>query len=240
MRNSRDPRFAAGTDRKSRRDEAWFVSRPDRIALWAFVMTLLLAIFAAVSSAHGASGGVAQVAPDTSATSSQAGCQPLRLGARILRLGDCGNDVTTLNWILKAEANGAPVELSDQFESPTESAVRTLQRRSGLREDGIVDGDTRTVLKQGMDKSIATWYGPGFYGSETACGVTLHRRTVGVANRTLPCGTKVTVSYGGEFIRTRVIDRGPYANNADWDLTYGAAQRLGFETTDKVRTAAIK
>src|ERR1035437_11049216 len=45
--------------------------------------------------------------------------------------------------------------------------------------------------------AIATWFGPGFYGSKTACGQTLTRSVVGVANRTLPCGTLVKVTYGG-------------------------------------------
>ena len=37
-----------------------------------------------------------------------------------------------------------------------------------------------------------SWYGPGMYGSRTACGVTLTKSVMGVASRTLPCGTKVT------------------------------------------------
>ena len=36
-----------------------------------------------------------------------------------------------------------------------------------------------------------------------------------------------------------MIDRGPFANGAKWDLTQAAAERLGFETTDEVRVAAI-
>ncbi len=44
---------------------------------------------------------------------------------------------------------------------------------------------------------IATWFGPGFYGKQTACGQTLTPSVVGVANRTLPCGTLIKVSYAG-------------------------------------------
>lgn len=36
-----------------------------------------------------------------------------------------------------------------------------------------------------------SWYGSGFYGQRTACGQTLTKTLVGVANRTLPCGTLV-------------------------------------------------
>jgi peptidoglycan lytic transglycosylase len=75
--------------------------------------------------------------------------------------------------------------------------------------------------------SIATWYGDGSWGSKTACGVTLRRTTLGTANRTLPCGTRVAVYYGGKMIIVPVIDRGPYANHADWDLTLATSQKLG-------------
>jgi peptidoglycan lytic transglycosylase len=79
--------------------------------------------------------------------------------------------------------------------------------------------------------SVATLYGPGFYGRRTACGTILRRQTVGVANRTLPCGTPVAIYYGGHTITVPVIDRGPYANGADWDLTMAAGRALGMQST---------
>src|SRR5438128_932165 len=45
--------------------------------------------------------------------------------------------------------------------------------------------------------SMATWFGPGFYGQRTACGQVLTPAVVGVAHRSLPCGTLVKVSYRG-------------------------------------------
>jgi len=74
--------------------------------------------------------------------------------------------------------------------------------------------------------TIATWYGPGFFGRKMACGHTLTQRTLGVANRTLPCGTQVALAYGGRKIIVPVVDRGPYANHAHWDLTYRTAKIL--------------
>src|SRR5437764_13236934 len=47
---------------------------------------------------------------------------------------------------------------------------------------------------------IATWFGPGFYGKQTACGQVLTPAVIGVAHRTLPCGTLVRVSYAGRSI----------------------------------------
>jgi rare lipoprotein A len=88
-----------------------------------------------------------------------------------------------------------------------------------------------------MDRSIATWYGPGLWGNKTACGQTLRRKTVGVAHRKLPCGTEVTILYKGNYLTTEVIDRGPFANDADWDLTQAAARELDFTETDTIRTS---
>ena len=90
-----------------------------------------------------------------------------------------------------------------------------------------------------MPKKRATWYGPGFFGNRTACGERLRRNTVGVAHKKLPCGSKVVVRYKGSYLRTQVIDRGPYAHGAKWDLTQKAARLLDFEVTDKVRAAKV-
>jgi rare lipoprotein A len=88
--------------------------------------------------------------------------------------------------------------------------------------------------------ALATWFGPGFYGHRTACGQTLTPAVVGVANRTLPCGTLVKVSYKGRRVTLPVIDRGPYAHNgADWDLTTEAAHALGMEDTARIGARVV-
>ena len=87
--------------------------------------------------------------------------------------------------------------------------------------------------------TLASWFGPGFYGHKTACGQTLTPTVVGVANRTLPCGTLVKVTYKGHHLTVPVLDRGPYAKGVDWDLTAGAAQALGLQETVKVGTRVV-
>jgi rare lipoprotein A len=87
---------------------------------------------------------------------------------------------------------------------------------------------------------IATWFGPGFYGRRTACGQTLTPGVVGVANRTLPCGTLVKVTYSTHTLTVPVLDRGPYSHiGADWDLTAGAAQALGITETVRIRARVV-
>jgi rare lipoprotein A len=86
--------------------------------------------------------------------------------------------------------------------------------------------------------AIATVYG-GPWGSTTACGEKLHRSTIGVANRTLPCGTKVSIYFKGRTMVVPVIDRGPYANHADWDLTTATARAMHMNGTENIGAAAI-
>jgi hypothetical protein len=86
----------------------------------------------------------------------------------------------------------------------------------------------------------ATWYGPGFFGHQTACGQTLREDTLGVAHRTLPCGTKVALFYGGRTQVVEVIDRGPFSNGADWDLTQATAESLGMSASDTVGAVALR
>ncbi|HLH64094.1 MAG TPA: septal ring lytic transglycosylase RlpA family protein [Solirubrobacteraceae bacterium] len=88
-------------------------------------------------------------------------------------------------------------------------------------------------------RAFATLYGPGLYGRLTACGERLRRTTIGVANRTLPCGTQVAIYYRGESLTVPVIDRGPYANGADWDLTVATARALGLEGNAEIGTVAL-
>jgi rare lipoprotein A len=82
--------------------------------------------------------------------------------------------------------------------------------------------------------AIATWYGPGFYGNKTACGMELTEELVGIAHRSLPCGTNVAVRYGSRTLVLPVVDRGPFSVDAKWDLTAAAAEQLGFTHSDRI------
>jgi rare lipoprotein A len=87
--------------------------------------------------------------------------------------------------------------------------------------------------------SLATLYGPGFYGRRTACGQRLRPGTIGVANRTLKCGEDVAIDYNGRTLIVPVIDRGPYANGADWDLTMATGKALGIPGTVKLGAVSL-
>jgi rare lipoprotein A len=80
----------------------------------------------------------------------------------------------------------------------------------------------------------ATWFGPGFYGRHTACGQVMSHALLGVAHRTLPCGTPVAVFFAGKAITVPVVDRGPFANGARYDLTSAVAQAVGMTETSTI------
>jgi rare lipoprotein A len=85
--------------------------------------------------------------------------------------------------------------------------------------------------------SEASWYGPGFYGNRTACGQTLESNTLGVAHKSLPCGTMVRFYYHGYKVTAPVIDRGPYVAGREYDLTAETKSRLHFPSTGTVWSA---
>jgi hypothetical protein len=96
---------------------------------------------------------------------------------------------------------------------------------------------TVTVYKP----ALATWYGPGFFGNQTACGIPLTPDTQGVAHRSLPCGTQVAITYGGRSVVVPVIDRGPYGvAGASWDLTQATALTLGITTTSTIGAVSLR
>jgi hypothetical protein len=79
--------------------------------------------------------------------------------------------------------------------------------------------------------AAASWYGGG---GGLACGGELTGATLGVANKTLPCGTLVTLRYGDHTVRVPVIDRGPYVAGREFDLTEATKRALGFGDTGEV------
>jgi hypothetical protein len=98
-----------------------------------------------------------------------------------------------------------------------------------VRASGIAARHTvlRGAVATVYHEVIASWYGPG---GVTACGEPLGVATMGVANKTLPCGTMVTLRYRGRSVRVPVIDRGPFVPGRDYDLTY--ATRLALRAGD--------
>lgn len=117
-------------------------------------------------------------------------------------------------------------------------ARRSADLRVRFGGDALNSG---TRLKVGrmraFRRSFASWYGPGFYGNRTACGQTFHAGIMGVAHKTLPCGTRLTFRRGTNLVHARVVDRGPFHAGREFDLSPAVKQALGFGSTGPVWVA---
>ncbi|HEY8583335.1 MAG TPA: septal ring lytic transglycosylase RlpA family protein [Capillimicrobium sp.] len=117
--------------------------------------------------------------------------------------------------------------------------IRAVPDRQAASSARSTDPDAPTGSTTVYRRAGATWYGPGFWGRSTACGDTLEPELMGVAHKTLPCGTKVTLFYQGRAVTVTVIDRGPYADGVAWDLTKAASDELGMTEAGRVTLGAL-
>ena len=80
---------------------------------------------------------------------------------------------------------------------------------------------------------MASWYGPGFHGRQTANGETFDMNDLTAAHRTLPFGTRVRVTNEAtdESVVVRINDRGPHARSRVIDLSKEAAEDIGLVST---------
>jgi rare lipoprotein A (peptidoglycan hydrolase) len=100
-----------------------------------------------------------------------------------------------------------------------------------------VNGVTQRIGRlNGYRRAYASWYGPGLYGNHLGCGGRLTPRRLGVAHKTLPCGTKLRLRHRGRSVAVRVIDRGPYVAGREFDLTERTARRLHFRGHGSILT----
>lgn len=97
--------------------------------------------------------------------------------------------------------------------------------------EGAPASSTATTTVSVMRRTVATWYDQA--GSTTACGVDLKKDTLGVAHKSLPCGTVLEFSFRGRSVTAPVIDRGPFVKGVSYDLTIAAARKIGFVSTGR-------
>lgn len=112
----------------------------------------------------------------------------------------------------------------------------TKRLRIAVLKDALARGRTKNKKVHVYRGASASWYGPGLYGNRLACGGTLRPSTLGVAHKRLPCGSKVRLRYHGRGIVVRVIDRGPFVGDREFDLTAATKRKLRFPSLDTVWT----
>jgi rare lipoprotein A len=88
--------------------------------------------------------------------------------------------------------------------------------------------------RQGSYSALAGSSGPAAFGKRTVCGGIIRPATVGVAHPVLACGARIYVSYRDKHVLTRVIDRGPYAQGRQLELTDRLARMLGLSGVRRI------
>jgi rare lipoprotein A (peptidoglycan hydrolase) len=158
----------------------------------------------------------ASTAPGTERTIDPAAFRPLTIDRPIAAV--------TTNLTEQADPASA-ARLSDDTVLLEPGRAVLPSHRPETREPNV---KPTVVAKSAWRTAGYSWYGPGFYGSGTACGQTYSRTILGVANRSLPCGTLVTLQNpaNGRTITVPVIDRGPYVDGRMWDLSRGTCEAL--------------
>jgi hypothetical protein len=207
------------------------------------VVTMALAVLAGIL--HGATGARAMPAPLTptqpaaAAVPAQSG--PVRVHIKIVKRDLNvleGHPAAVLGALHPALAHQR-VLLQDRRGGRWHTVAHTHTGRRGRFQLHYVQRRLTTValrvatptatrrvgLLNAYHEAFASWYGGG---GSLACGGELTSSTLGVASKTLPCGTLVTLRYGDRSVRVPVVDRGPYVPGREFDLTEATKQALGF------------
>jgi hypothetical protein len=225
-----------------------------RIPIRGLAIALSGACLALPSAAFAANGGAAAPTPGSGAPDDSSlglTTRPTLFLGRTLHID--GHDPAAASKTVSVEARkgaGAWLQIAAVAADPSGSFATSWRPASYGQYEvrGVIAGaaqasgtDTSAAPRSVVvyKPATATWYGPGLYGKRTACGQRMTRTLLGVANRRLPCGTQVQIVYGGHTLVAPVIDRGPFAHKAAWDLTAAAAKQLGMKVTSRIGAAPL-
>lgn len=117
----------------------------------------------------------------------------------------------------------------------------------GNKSPYTVLGKTYEVLLESRgysEEGIASWYGEKFHGFRTSSQETYDMYKMTAAHKTLPIPSYVRVTNldNDRSVIVRVNDRGPFHGGRIIDLSWAAAQKLGYASvgTARVRVEAVE
>ena len=186
--------------------------------------------------------------PEGPPSGGRTGRRPGRCGGRTAALTDTQPTPSTPSGhpkltgpasITSAPAKGAPTAAQIRQALVSLQATKRRYQLEHVDTGGAVV-DAADLPPGNWYTSIASFYGAPLFGNGVACGGILHPWTLGVANKTLPCGTKVLFQYGSRAIEVQVIDRGPYIAGREWDLTAATAVALHFPGLGPIRWRLVQ
>ncbi|SDJ87899.1 septal ring lytic transglycosylase RlpA family protein [Microbulbifer yueqingensis] len=129
--------------------------------------------------------------------------------------------------------DSGPPQPVDMLAAPEPTPVREPIGVAGNKSPYTVNGVRYRVLqgvKGYQEQGHASWYGTKFHGRRTANGEVYNMYAMSAAHKTLPLPSyaKVTNLENGRSVIVRVNDRGPFVPGRIIDLSYTAAQKLGY------------
>ena len=141
--------------------------------------------------------------------------------------------------LLPFVASASEIALNKQADA---DFVEELERHKGHYKVGskyTIKGVEYTPSIQPSYKKdgIASWYGPGFHGKDTANVEVYDQNAMTAAHKTLPLPSVVRVTNleNGRSVIVRVNDRGPYADDRIIDMSLKGANKLGFHDNGTAR-----
>ncbi len=144
-----------------------------------------------------------------------------------LALANCSGPATKTSKVdPKYGVAASPLVVSDGSEIP----------RGGGREmvgrSYTIAGRTYTPRRDESysDRGLASWYGPGFHGRQTANGEVFDQHAISAAHTTMPLPSyaRVTNLDNSRSLIVRVNDRGPFHGNRIIDVSKTVAEALDF------------
>jgi len=130
-----------------------------------------------------------------------------------------------LGTVLAATALLAPAMILAGPGLADSSGVRSPQESTEKRS-----ANRPAKVQAEPERGYAAFYSQSLEGHKTACGGTYSSTQLTAAHPKLPCGTKLRVTNlrNGKTVRVTVNDHGPTSGDRIIDLSYAAAQALGF------------
>ncbi|WHI45792.1 septal ring lytic transglycosylase RlpA family protein [Microbulbifer sp. EKSA008] len=131
---------------------------------------------------------------------------------------------------IKDSGPAAPVNMQAAPEPiPVREPIGDAGNKSPYKVNGVTYR-VRNDVKGYKEVGQASWYGTKFHGRRTANGEVYNMYAMSAAHKTLPLPSyaKVTNLDNGRSIIVRVNDRGPFVHGRIIDLSYTAAQKLGY------------
>ncbi len=125
-----------------------------------------------------------------------------------------------------------PAQPSTDESAPPTPQPEYRKHERGERRSPALSADEEFVETHApiyTETGMASWYGPPYNNHAGANGRIYDENAISAANRTLPMGSLIRVTYlrTGDSAVMRITDRGPFVANRVLDLSEGAAKAIG-------------